>query len=77
MEASTILASLEMSEDAGLAMLGTPNGLGVAWLLLTHKWQFGRRTIASVRVWSGRVEDLTDTPNYYAYFKIVPLLEGG
>ena len=51
---------------AGLAMLGTPNGCGVAWLLATHKEQFSKRTIQSVRVWA-------DDAGYNAYFKIVPL----
>ena len=43
---------LQMTEAAGLAMLGTSNGCGVAWLLATHKEQFGKRTIQSVRVWA-------------------------
>ena len=60
---------LRMSEPAGLAMLGTPNGRGVAWLLATHKEQFGHRTIESVRVWSDN--------GYHACFKIVPLALGG
>ena len=60
---------VQMSHSAGLAMLGTPNGRGVAWLLATHKEQFGRRTIESVRVWSGDNSEFV----YHAYFKIVPL----
>jgi hypothetical protein len=54
----------------GLAMLGSPNGYGVAYLLLQHQAQFGRRTIQSVQVWSGPDGD------YYAYFRIMPVLEG-
>ena len=34
---------VQMTDAAGLAMLGTPNGRGVAWLLATHKEQFGKR----------------------------------
>jgi hypothetical protein len=66
----------QMTHETGLAMLGTPNGRGVAWLLATHKEQFGKRTIESVTVWSDPQdpEDPPDLdPNYYAYFKIVPL----
>ena len=29
-----------MTDAAGLAVLGTPNGRGVAWLLATHKEQY-------------------------------------
>jgi hypothetical protein len=58
--------AFKMSDERGQAMLGTPNGLGVAWLLITHKSQFAGRTIESVRVWTGPEED------YYAYFEIVP-----
>ena len=62
---------VSMRDPAGLAMLGTPNGLGIAWLLATHKDQLGTRTIESVRVWTGAVG--TDGRLYHAYFKIVPL----
>jgi hypothetical protein len=69
-----------MTELPGLAMLGTPNGYGVAWLLIQHRAQFGRRTIESVKVWSGPAPaDPSNDPPYYAYFKIVPVpvVEGG
>ena len=57
---------VSMSDPGGLAMLGTPNGRGVAWLLATHQDQLGRRTVESIRVWS-------TGSDYHAYFKIVPL----
>jgi hypothetical protein len=63
---------VQMTEAAGLAMLGTPNGRGVAWLLATHKEQFGKRTIESVTVWSDSNPNNL-RPSYYAYFVIVPL----
>jgi hypothetical protein len=63
---------VQMSDDAGLAMLGTPNGRGVAWLLATHKEQFGRRTIESVTVWSDPSDSNDHQPVYNIYFKIVP-----
>jgi len=62
-----------MTDAAGLAVLGTPNGRGVAWLLATHKEQFGRRTIESVRVWSDDGDPSDANLAYYLYFKIVPL----
>ena len=43
---------LPMSTNEGKAILGTPNGNGQAWLLATHKAQFGLKTIESVRVWA-------------------------
>jgi hypothetical protein len=65
-----------MTELQGLAILGTPNGFGVAWLLIQHRAQFGRRTIESVRVWS---DPDSGNPRWCAYFKIVPMPvpEGG
>ena len=39
-----------MDTDEGKAILATPNGVGVAWLLFQHKEQFGRKTIKSVDV---------------------------
>ena len=40
-----------MSDERGRAILGTPNGAGVAYLLATHKEQLGDKTIESVQVW--------------------------
>jgi hypothetical protein len=62
---------LSMDEPGGIAMLGTPNGLGVAWLLATHKAQFGEMTVESVRVWA--TPDSKGKDHYHAAFKIVPL----
>jgi hypothetical protein len=64
--------SVPMTDAAGLAILGTPNGRGVAWLLATHKEQFGKKTIESVTVWSDS-DPNNPLPLYYAYFVIVPL----
>ena len=64
---------VQMSNPGGLAMLGTPHGRGVAWLLATHKEQFGQRTIESVTVWSDSGDPENPYPRYNAYFKIVPL----
>ena len=63
----------QMSNPGGLAMLGTPHGRGVAWLLASHKEQFGKRTIESVRVWSDDGDPSDPNLFYYLHFKIVPL----
>jgi len=39
-----------MDTDKGKALLGTPNGRGVAWLLAQHKKQLGRKVVSGVRV---------------------------
>ncbi|KAE9992668.1 hypothetical protein EG327_008269 [Venturia inaequalis] len=39
-----------MDTDAGKVLLGSPNGRGVAWLLLQHKRAFGLKTITSAVV---------------------------
>jgi hypothetical protein len=58
--------NLRMSEQGAKAILGSPNGVGVAYLLFTHKEQFGHRTVESVRVW--RNDNLL-----VVVFKIVPV----
>jgi hypothetical protein len=37
--------------DEFAALLGSPNGVGVAYILLQHREQLGQKTIKSVRVW--------------------------
>jgi hypothetical protein len=46
-----------MDTENGQAILGTPNGNGGAWLLATHKAQFGLKTIDFVRVFAVGTED--------------------
>jgi hypothetical protein len=59
--------------ENGRAILGTPNGLGVAYLLSTHKAQLGHKTIESVHVWSKRRDMGVMTLDViYAVFKIIP-----
>lgn len=41
-----------MDMDQGKALLGTPNGGGVAWFLINHQAQMGTKTIKSVNVFS-------------------------
>ena len=40
-----------MDDDRARAVLGTPNGAGVAYLLATHKEQLGDKTIESTQLW--------------------------
>ncbi|KAL8692093.1 MAG: hypothetical protein Q9218_002822 [Villophora microphyllina] len=41
-----------MDQDEGLALLGTPNGYGTAWLLIDRAQSLGRRvTEVKVRIW--------------------------
>jgi hypothetical protein len=65
-----------MSDERALAILGTPNGAGIAYLLATHKEQLGHKTIESVNVWWREfhlsIED--DSFNLlFIAFKIVPV----
>jgi hypothetical protein len=39
------------SNKNGLALLGTPNGSGIAYFLFQHKDYFPEKTISKVRVW--------------------------
>jgi hypothetical protein len=59
--------TISMRSEIGRAVLGTPNGVGVAYLLATHKAQLGQKTVESVHLWSR-------PPKYfYAVFKIGPV----
>jgi hypothetical protein len=42
----------DMATDEGKALLSSPNGAGVAYLLSTHKRHLGRRTISKVTVFA-------------------------
>ncbi|KAL3428482.1 hypothetical protein PVAG01_01991 [Phlyctema vagabunda] len=41
-----------MDTEQGQALLGTPNGSGIAWLLINHKLQLGIKTVDKVSVFS-------------------------
>jgi hypothetical protein len=55
----------------GRALVGVPNGRGIAWLLASHKEAFRGKTIESVRVWA--IYDAYDKPTYHMLFTIGPL----
>jgi hypothetical protein len=42
--------SYEASSDEGQALLRSPNGLGVAMLLIQHKKQLGHKTVEKIMV---------------------------
>jgi hypothetical protein len=66
--------TLPMSEAKGQAVLGTPNGAGIAYLLATHKAQLGQKTVESVHVWTRAVQEESGLAQYlYAAFKIGPV----
>lgn len=41
-----------MDTDEGKALLGTPNGVGIAWLMINHKDFFAGKTVQSVKMYS-------------------------
>ena len=46
------------TDQAAKALVGIPNGLGIAWMLLQHKKQFGPRTIDEVKVFGSDYGEL-------------------
>jgi hypothetical protein len=44
--------SYAATSEEGQALLGTPNGSGVAYLLVQHKQELGRKTIEKITVFS-------------------------
>ena len=62
--------TMPMSDEKGQAVLGTPNGAGIAYLLATHKAQLGQKTVESVLVWSQNIG--AEIYYHYAAFKIGP-----
>jgi len=46
-----------MDSEEGKAILGTPNGAGVAWLLIQRKQELGHRTIKDVTVFWAEYEE--------------------
>lgn len=46
---------IAMTADGGKAMLGTPHGAGVSWLLAQHKNQLGRKWVTGVTIFTHQV----------------------
>ncbi|KAF2094776.1 hypothetical protein NA57DRAFT_79945 [Rhizodiscina lignyota] len=55
-----------IEDESAKALLGTPNGEGVAWLLLNHKSRLGCKEVKRVRVFADDTEetDLEMTVNF-------------
>lgn len=51
--------------DQFAALMATPSGRGVAWLLLTHRDQFGWKSVKSVNLWSDK--DHNAESNYFTF----------
>lgn len=43
----------DVSSDTGRVLLATPNGAGVAWLLINHKLALGHLEVVRVRIFAG------------------------
>jgi hypothetical protein len=41
----------DMTSEEAKALLGTPNGSGVAWLLAQHKEELGQKTVEKATLW--------------------------
>jgi len=67
--------------DHVAALLGTPNGVGVAWLLIQHKPQLGHKTVEKVTVDchdnSGMTDDGTIDPSLVFHIRDVVAPEPG
>jgi hypothetical protein len=66
--------TIPMSAIRGRAILGTPNGAGIAYLLATHKAQLGHMTVERVQLWTRHIIVSGEMYNYlYAVFTIGPV----
>lgn len=66
--------TFEMGSEEMLALLGTPNGCGVAWLLAQHG-EFVGKTIGRVRLWSD-LKKHPLTPNLLFYMEDAEVADG-
>lgn len=57
--------SFNKSSQQFAAIMGTAHGRGVAWLLLTHRKQLGKKYISGIDLWSGKDQD--SSLNYYTF----------
>ncbi|KAK5123897.1 hypothetical protein LTR85_002093 [Meristemomyces frigidus] len=58
----------DMSTNEGKAILGTANGNGVAWIVMSHRAQLGTKTVKSVVVFDDQISD-TDRAHYTVWSK--------
>jgi hypothetical protein len=65
--------SFTMDSEEGKALLGTPNGSGIAWLLAQHKKELGDKCIEKVMLWYS----LTGPPNLLFHLRDLKKSEDG
>jgi hypothetical protein len=51
--------TFDMDSEQGKAILGTPNGAGVAWLLIQRKRELGHATVKDVTVFCAHYEGMS------------------
>ncbi|KAH7071429.1 hypothetical protein BKA63DRAFT_578661 [Paraphoma chrysanthemicola] len=62
-----IVVGRKWHEEAAQALIGSPNGLGAAYLLLQHKKLLGgAKTISKIKIWRSEAED-HEEPNINFY----------
>lgn len=69
--------TFSMESDAGKALIATPNGGGLVWLLITHRQVLGKKRIKSVRVFSHQPIINLRNPNPDLLFELedIPTVE--
>lgn len=50
--------TFDANSDEGAAILGAPNGYGIAWLLIGHKIALGLKTVSTIQVWQNNNPEL-------------------
>jgi hypothetical protein len=66
----------DMATDEGKALLSSPNGAGVAYLLFTHKRHLGRKTISKVTVFADNGKKQPRPPSLVYHIVDAPPPEG-
>lgn len=65
----------DMAEEEAAALLGTPNGNGVGWLLIQRKQELGHKVIATVSIFFSELVygdgDIEEQPNLLFYIQDV------
>lgn len=65
------------AEEAGAkALIATPNGYGVSWLLLQHRLQLGWKTITKVTVIASPSHLQSREPNAYGPHLVFEITDG-
>lgn len=53
---------LEPGKEGFAAILGSPNGRGIAWLLIQHADVFGRKEVKRIRIWKAQSKVQVEEP---------------